>query len=130
MKKIILIGMIMLTANVFAANREQAKQITDQLNTFVTPGQSTTPNKGLLYRSNRDNVDDTQVVTNLAITVSPTQVIFTRGENLALTRCTADYGTAVVNPTQIIVATTRVPIRVSCSTNDGALRAFYTTYQQ
>ena len=127
-KMFVLLFLFSLTAQ--AANREQARQTTDLLNTFVTPSQSATPNKGLLYKSNRDNVDDTIVTSALNLAVTPTQVTFTRGETLALTRCTADYGTATVAGTTIVVQTTRAPIRVLCSTNDGGLRAFYTTYQQ
>lgn len=128
--KFLALLMITLASVANAANREQARQITDQLNTFATASQSATPNKALLYRSNRDNVDDTIVTPALNITVAPTQITFARGETLALTRCVADYGTATVSGTNIIVQTTRAPIRVLCSTNDGGLRAFYTTYQQ
>lgn len=129
MKKLLLV-LFLVATSAQAANREQARQITDQLNTFVTPAQSATPNKALLYRSNRDNVDDTIVTPALNIVQTPTQITITRGETLALTRCTADYGTATVSGSTIVVATTRAPIRVLCSTNDGGLRAFYTTYQQ
>lgn len=127
---IFILAALTFTSMAYAANREQARQITDLLNTFVTPSQDTAPNKALLYRSNRDNVDDTQVVSGLNITITPTTVTIARGETYSLTRCSADYGTAAVSGTNIVVTTTRVPIRVLCSTNDGSLRAFYTTYKQ
>jgi hypothetical protein len=135
MKKFMILGLIGLmgmASVAYAANREQAQAITNQLNGYVAKSQSTTPTKALLYKSNRNNVDDTQVVDNLNIaingTANPPNVTITRGDGLALDRCTADYGTATVNATQIIIVTTHLPIRVLCSNTDGSLRAFYTTY--
>lgn len=127
--KYIILGMMLMTGSVFAANREYARQMTDQLNQYAVPSDSTTPDRGLLYRSNRTNVDNAAVTVDLAITRNATQVIFTRGENLALTRCTADFGTASVVGATIVVTTTHAPIRVLCSTTDGEDRAFYTTYK-
>ena len=133
MKKLVnslmIIG-LMVSSVAYAANREQARQITDQLNTFVAPSQDTAPNRALLYKSNRNNVDDTTVTTNLAITVTPTTVTITRADGISLDRCSADFGTATVSGTTIVVNTTRLPIRVLCSNTDGSLRAFYTTYKQ
>lgn len=126
--KFLLVSIFLAATTAYAANREQAQAITQQLNTFVAPSQSTTPNKALLYKSNRNNVDDTSVTTDLTIAIAPTTVTITRGESLALDRCTADYGTATVSGSTIVINTTRVPIRVLCTTADGSLRAFYTTY--
>lgn len=147
MKKIVtlaLIGLIGLGSVAHAANREQAQAITNQLNGFVSKSQSTTPTKALLYKSNRNNVDDTQVVENLNLvingTANPPNVMIVRGDGLALDRCTADYGTASVGPAPsgiagiaqgtavITIVTTHLPIRVLCSNADGSLRAFYTSY--
>jgi hypothetical protein len=147
MKKIMsltVLGLILATSVAQAANREQAQAITNQLNGFVAKSQSTTPTKALLYKSNRNNVDDTQVVENLNLvvnsTANPPNVMIVRGDGLLLDRCTADYGTAqpasapagitgIAQGTSIItVVTTHLPIRVLCSNADGSLRAFYTSY--
>jgi len=130
MKKTFFIILIALSTSVFAQNREQARQITDQLNTFATSSLSTTPNKALLYRSNRDNPDDTTVATNLSMNKTTNTLTITRGETLALASCSADYGTVAVSGTTLTVTTTRAPIRVLCRTADGVQRAFYTTYQE
>lgn len=129
---LLVLGMFVFGSVAYAANREQAQAITNQLNALVAKSQSTTPTKALLYKSNRNNVDDTQVIENLNLvvngTANPPNVTITRGDGLALDRCTADYGTATVNATQIIIVTTHLPIRVLCSNSDGSLRAFYTSY--
>jgi len=135
MKKI-LIGLFLLTSfSSFAADKEKARNITNQLNQWVEAQKSTTPNAAILYLSNSANVDDTSVVTAIPlldnvisddgkITIQrPTQ------ERLALTRCNADFGTVQVfndgNP-RLVVSTTKLPVRVFCATDDGK-RAFYTT---
>lgn len=139
-----LIGFMGISSVAYAANREQAQAITNQLNGFVSKSQSTTPTKALLYKSNRNNVDDTQVVTNLTLvinsTANPPNVMIVRGDGLLLDRCTADYGTASVGAAPagisgitagtavITIVTTHLPIRVLCSNADGSLRAFYTSY--
>ena len=134
MKKITMIVLMIMALPSFAADRDRARQITQQLNNFVTPSQSTTPNKALLYRSSRDNVDDTTVETGNTMAIGPTSVKITRGEALALSRCTSDFGTANLiteaGVPKIEILTTRVPLRVLCSTADGAQRAFYVTYQE
>lgn len=123
---------LLVTIAAHAADREQARQTTALLSSFVTASQSNTPNKALMYRSGRDNPDDTTTTSNLTMTKNSTTIVITRGESLVLTRCSADFGTVEVGqpgPTQIRITTDRAPIRVLCTTNDGSQRVFYTTYQ-
>lgn len=131
MKKLLLglsLGLIATVA--LAADREAARQNSALLNSYVTASQSTTPNKSLMYRSGRDNVDDVTISTGLSLTKNATTIVITRGENLSLTRCSADYGT-VDSPTAttITINSDRAPIRVLCTNSDGSQRVFYTSYQ-
>ena len=136
MKKIMLLLLVLgLTAgNVFAADKEKARNITNQLNEWIEPQKSTTPNAAILYISNANNVDDTQFVTQVPLLdndIVDGKIIIQRPteERLPLTRCNVDLGTAQAfldgNP-RIEVETTALPVRVFCATDDGR-RAFYTT---
>lgn len=122
--------LVLFSVSAHAANKEHAQEITQELQKWVTPSQSATPDKALLYRSNANNVDDTSVSTGISLNVANGVVEITRGETLSLTKCSADYGPVTIEPTKLKVATTHLPVRVLCSTQDGGLRAFYTTYKQ
>lgn len=129
---LVLLSTIFNTA--FAADKEKARNITNQLNQWIEPQKSTTPNAAILYISNANNVDDTQFVTAVPLLdndIVDGQIVIQRPteERFALTRCNVDLGTAQPfldgNP-RIVVNTTSLPVRVFCSTDDGR-RVFYTT---
>lgn len=131
MKKLVLTLCVLISIPSIAADRVKAKATTDLLNTYATSSASTTPDKALAFRSNRDNVDDHELFATalMTTTITPTEVIMVRGEALNLTNCSADYGTVTVTPTQIRVLTTKAPIKVLCAEANGIQKVFYTTYK-
>lgn len=113
-----------------AQNAAQAKIISDALAVIKPLSNSTSPNKAFVYKSSRNDVDATELVENLNITILPTQVQIQRpaGDSTPLTNCTADVGTASVNATTVIINSSTLPIRVICTNSDGSLRHFFSTY--
>lgn len=138
MKKFGLITLFLsLTLTSYAADRDKARNISNQLDSYVTKSEATDPDRAVAYRSNRDNVDDAEVFETTIDTTQFTSnqiVKFTRDAKDSVLggnpRCSGDYGEVTLNATEVIVTTARLPIRVLCTSDNGQHRVFWTTYKQ
>lgn len=144
MKTLMIIILLSLSANIFAADKIKHKQMNDFLNDSFLATKSTTPNKALVYFSNDLNPDaiGSAIVAIDSADVSDGQLIITRpttSTNLqippatitgtTLTSCQADFGEVTITPTQLIVYTDRLPVGIKCI-GSGNMRMFFTTIQQ
>ena len=138
MKNLLIILALALTTSVaFAADRDKARNTSVQLDTYVTPSESTDPDAAFAYRSNRDNVDDHEIFetgldtsqfnTNQIVRISRDAKDSVLGANPL---CSADFGTVTVDQTHVIVSTAVLPIRIRCTSDNGQHRVFWTTFKQ
>lgn len=133
MKKILislLLSTCLFSTQSYAVDRAHAKALTEILQNTLAATNSVTPNKAMAYLSDRDDVDNSSIVQNLAFTYNSTSATFTRGESLALTNCSGDKGLVSVTATTIVMATTSAPpFRVLCSDAGGKHRVAYKSMQ-
>lgn len=123
----------------FGADRDKARATSTLLDTYVVSSQSTTPDAGLAYRSDRDDVDNHEVFTTTLDTsqfATNQLVSFARDPkdavlgDVATTACTGDFGNVTVSLGQITISTIVLPVRIRCTSQDGKHRVFWTTYKQ
>ena len=139
MKLSIIILISILSTNVFAVDKEKAKQTSAKLAEYLARSVSTTPDKAFSYISDRDDQDADEVAETTIDSndVSDGKIIITRSTKLAtgtkitLTKCDVDFGTAdMPNNNEIHIITDRLPIRVECLGDNGKHREFYKTFQE
>jgi hypothetical protein len=139
-KNLFLLFILIISANSFAQDKILHRNMTQKLNEYILPAQSTSPNKALVYFSNRDFVDkiDYQEV-NIQVDLSAGVVqidLPSSGRNGTLsaaevatimTKCQSDAGEVTIQSGRLIIYTDRVPNKVRCESSNGVWRQFYVT---
>lgn len=141
MKNLMILIFMIGSLQVFAQDKILHRDMTLKLNEYVLPAQSTSPNKALVYFSNRDLVDkidyqevmvqfDSQTgILQIDLPTSGRNGKITSGE-IALNspkKCQSDAGEVTIQSGKLIVYTDRVPNRVLCSSLNGDWRMFFVT---
>ena len=146
--KFLTLLLFMVAMNSFAVDKQRHIDMSNYLNSMLIKLESTTPDKALVYITDKSNVDsiDTAIVDIDSYDVSDGQLIITRpvqsdlahaNENPAyvtlnpnITKCQADYGVVDIEPTRLIVKTSVLPVRVVCQNASGTYIESYKTFKQ
>ena len=136
--KYFIILIALLSSTVFgAADKAIHREMTDYLNSKALTLESTSPNGALVYISERDNVNgidasevyiDNSDVSDGEVRITiPTTTVFNRVALQSISTCEADYGEVYIQPTVLIVKTDRLPVRVTCKSQDKSYSESYKT---
>jgi hypothetical protein len=133
MNKIILFLIILSSQTALAVNKQLAIQYSQITSSYASKLKSVTPDKGVVFISSRVDPDYMDV-KEVNLTINPTQVIFERvvsSKRKNITECNSEtnQGVSVVG-SQIIISTTRLPVRIICFGDSQNYREVYSTFKE